>query len=180
MTTVTTNEATGSIDVGALPSAPSLARRFIRTLMRAWGLADQAEAVDAAELLISEVTTNAVRATGRSEGPTEAIPGETVATIRLRARLTEAGLVVEVWDNSPDQPALGCAADDEEGGRGLFLVNALAADWGCAQERLPPRGTPGKAVWFRLALRPTRPAVPARRPTAQPLPRRVPATVPTQ
>ncbi|MBR7838268.1 ATP-binding protein, partial [Actinospica durhamensis] len=168
MTTVTTNEASHSIDVGALPSAPSLARRFIRKLMHAWGLADQTEAVDAAELLISEITTNAVRATGRPEGPTEAEPGETVATIRLRARLTEAGLVVEVWDNSPDQPALGCSADNQESGRGLFLVNALAAEWGCAKETLPPQETPGKAVWFRLALRPTRPAVPAQRPTAQP------------
>ncbi len=159
MTTATTHGATYRIHLGALPDAPRRARRFITSLMAQWGLASERETVETLELLISEVTTNAVRATGRDSGPVDALSGETIPTIEVRARATDrtpttTEVVVEVWDNSPDTSPVppADAADDAEGGRGLFLIGALAHAWGCTEETLPPMDTPGKTVWFALLV----------------------------
>ncbi len=57
----------------------------------------------------------------------------------------DSRLRVEVTDDSPKMPAPRSAGLLEEGGRGLALVESLAADWG-----VQARG-PGKVVWFELA-----------------------------
>jgi hypothetical protein len=50
-----------------------------------------------------------------------------------------------VVDQSDEQPSPRSDTDQLGGGRGLKLVEALAASWGVA-----PDGK-GKAVWFELA-----------------------------
>lgn len=50
--------------------------------------------------------------------------------------------MLEVWDAGRTPPRLKAAGPDDEGGRGLWLVNALADRWGC---RYPVTG--GKIVW---------------------------------
>ncbi|MDD9378599.1 serine/threonine-protein phosphatase [Streptomyces sp. ZAF1911] len=119
-------------------TAPGRARRFARRALARWGLE---ELEDSLELLVSEVVTNAVR---YAERP-----------VTLRLLRTDV-LRCEVGDDSPQLPRQRRARDDDEGGRGLFLVNRMARRWGAT------RLSSGKVVWFELAL-PTAPVAPERR-----------------
>jgi anti-sigma regulatory factor (Ser/Thr protein kinase) len=88
-----------------------------------------------AELLISELASNAVR---HARTPFE---------VRIWARAT--GLRAEVVDGSAALPVLGERSVDSEQGRGLRIVESLASAWG-----VDHRGGK-KAVWFELGpLRP--------------------------
>ncbi|WAL97640.1 SpoIIE family protein phosphatase [Streptomyces sp. Je 1-369] len=104
------------------------ARELACDQLRAW---DLERLCDTAELLVSELVTNALR---YGDGD-----------IRLRL-LLDRTLVCEVWDASFVQPRRRRARDTDEGGRGLQLVGLLSAAWG---SRRTPRG---KTVWFELAL----------------------------
>ena len=114
-----------------LPSeltSASRARSLIRRPLRRWGLA---ELVPTAELLVSELVTNAVRyAQGK---------------IGLRLIL-EQGLVCEVLDESAALPRLRHPDDSDERGRGLQVVSQLAQRWGAR------RAAAGKVVWCELPV----------------------------
>ncbi|MFE9763274.1 SpoIIE family protein phosphatase [Streptomyces sp. NPDC005808] len=110
------------------PRSVGRAREYARTQLVSWGLEPL---VDTAELLVSELVTNALR---YGEGE-----------IRLRL-LLDRTLVCEVWDAGLVQPRRRRARDTDEGGRGLQLVGLLSAGWG---SRRTPRG---KTVWFELPL----------------------------
>lgn len=110
------------------PRSVGRAREHARTQLVSWGLEPL---VDTAELLVSELVTNALR---YGEGE-----------IRLRL-LLDRMLVCEVWDAGLVQPRRRRARDTDEGGRGLQLVGLLSAAWG---SRRTPRG---KTVWFELPL----------------------------
>lgn len=131
-----------ALRLSALPTAPQQARGFVAELLDQWHVA--AETVEIAELVASELVTNAVRHTGRIEGPTEPGATETVTVILVRVGLICGSVVVEVWDNSTDAPVPNDHPFDlnAEGGRGLFLVRELSKDWGYW---FPPMG--GKWVW---------------------------------
>ncbi|WP_244305403.1 SpoIIE family protein phosphatase [Kitasatospora cheerisanensis] len=111
----------------AEPTAVSRARRLVRHTLADWGV----EALtDTAELLVSELVTNAVRYAS--------------APIGVRLTLGEV-LLVEISDPLPDPPRERHASAGDEGGRGLELVRRLALRWGTRAEGL------GKVVWFELA-----------------------------
>ena len=63
------------------------------------------------------------------------------------------GLQIEVHDHGagvpqrPDQPV----PSHHQSGRGLLIIDALAAEWGYDPDE--PDGTGGKSVWFRLVPR---------------------------
>jgi serine phosphatase RsbU (regulator of sigma subunit)/anti-sigma regulatory factor (Ser/Thr protein kinase) len=104
------------------------ARSLIRRPLRRWGLA---ELQPIAELLVSELVTNAVRyAQGK---------------IGLRLIL-EGALVCEVLDDSAALPRLRHPDEDDERGRGLQVVSQVAQRWGAR------RSPSGKVVWCELAL----------------------------
>lgn len=64
----------------------------------------------------------------------------------LRLRRGASTVWVEVFDNDLRLPRIRSAAADDEGGRGLYLVEQLASRWGS-------RPTPdGKAVWFEMPM----------------------------
>jgi anti-sigma regulatory factor (Ser/Thr protein kinase) len=90
-----------------------------------------------AELLVTELVTNAVRHGGLSEDDV------VVMGVRLNGRI----LRVEVTDGGPGfDPALALERDPEAtGGWGLLLVSRIARRWGVV------RGTPNVA-WFELDL----------------------------
>ncbi|BBC33225.1 putative stage II sporulation protein E [Streptomyces graminofaciens] len=110
------------------PRSVGRAREYARARLTSW---DLEPLVDTAELLVSELVTNALR---YGEGE-----------IRLRL-LLDRTLVCEVWDAGLVQPRRRRARDTDEGGRGLQLVGLLSAGWG---SRRTPRG---KTVWFELPL----------------------------
>jgi anti-sigma regulatory factor (Ser/Thr protein kinase) len=105
-----------------------IARRFVSRLCRQASL--PGEICDAAVLLTSEVVTNAI------------VHGKTLVTIAVRVTAFEVR--VEVADGSLRMPAIRAAKLDDEGGRGLLIVLAVASRWG-VQERVD-----GKTVWFEM------------------------------
>ncbi|MBV1938642.1 SpoIIE family protein phosphatase [Streptomyces sp. BV286] len=121
-------ESVGDWTLPREPRSVGRAREFARNRLVGW---DLEPLVDTAELLVSELVTNALR---YGEGE-----------IRLRL-LLDRTLVCEVWDAGLVQPRRRRARDTDEGGRGLQLVGLLSAAWG---SRRTPRG---KTVWFELPL----------------------------
>ncbi|MGW2939601.1 ATP-binding SpoIIE family protein phosphatase [Streptomyces sp. NPDC001156] len=97
-----------------------------------WGLPD---AAFIAELVVSELVTNAIRYGG--------------SPVQLRLIRHDA-LICEVSDGANTAPHLRRARTYDEGGRGLFIVAQLAERWGTRQR------TDGKTIWAELALPPTR------------------------
>jgi anti-sigma regulatory factor (Ser/Thr protein kinase) len=125
--------------LAALPSAVPCARGHVRSVALEWGLADLAET---AELLASELVTNSVQASGRLR---------TTGTPVVRVWLTSdrESLVIHVWDASAAMPLRQEAGPGDDSGRGLTIIDALSADWGCYQE------ADGKVVWAMIT--PARP-----------------------
>jgi anti-sigma regulatory factor (Ser/Thr protein kinase) len=123
------------LELGALPTAVPCARLHARHLLWEWGLNDLAADT---ELLVSELVTNAVKATA----------GQQQAAIRLQLSSECASVRVEVWDADSRPPVLMDDPPDleEEGGRGLFLVATLSARW----DWYPTEQPTGKVVWCEL------------------------------
>ncbi|MEU3224363.1 SpoIIE family protein phosphatase [Streptomyces sp. NPDC006976] len=116
------------------PREVSRARRLVRGKLLDWELPD---AVESAELMVSELVTNAVKH-GR--------------THHIGLRLVRTGaLLCEVSDDEPAPASLLGVTANDEFGRGLVVVSSLAREWGTS-------GTArGKTVWFELVLsRPSR------------------------
>ncbi|ROV69980.1 ATP-binding protein [Streptomyces globisporus] len=135
------------------PGGVPEARHRVQEAMRAWG--EPAERIEAAALIVTELVTNAVQHT---------------STRRIRCRLLRStdGVRICVWNRgraripAPASPAdsaglpVGEAptagdleADDaldrlSEDGRGLLLVDALAARWGTRA------ALAGRLVWADL------------------------------
>jgi anti-sigma regulatory factor (Ser/Thr protein kinase) len=145
-----------SLTLDATVAAVSSARRFARSAVTWWGLGVLAED---AELVVSELAANAVRASGAADPP-DARGGDPgpLATIQLRVLAYQAGVVVEVWDSHPGSPVRRDPVPDQEGGRGLVIIAALCREWGCFHT-----AEGDKVVWAELVL-PAGPLTPARLP----------------
>jgi anti-sigma regulatory factor (Ser/Thr protein kinase) len=123
------------LELAALPSAVPCARGHVRSVALEWGLPGLA---DTAELLTSELMTNAIRASApltASEPP----------VVRLWLISDQASIVIRVWDASSEMPIRHPARPDAERGRGLLLVEALGADWGAYRKE------DGKVVWVTVS-----------------------------
>jgi anti-sigma regulatory factor (Ser/Thr protein kinase) len=131
-----------SLDLRPIPSAVPSARLHARTVLCEWGMPSIART---AELIVSELVTNALPAAVEAAGGSEPRP------VRLRLTREPESVLVEVWDASPDAPAvrpLGPPADDPgEHGRGLVLVQAFSASWGYYTA-----AGGGKTVWSRITV----------------------------
>jgi len=130
------------LPLGALPTAVPCARRYTGVILGEWGLAALA---DSAELIVSELVTNSVQATTDPDGqPRYGEAGLPVMHLRLAS--DHARVLVEVWDSVTRPPAARQARSDEEGGRGLALVEALSDRW----DWTVVPGWSGKVVWAEL------------------------------
>jgi anti-sigma regulatory factor (Ser/Thr protein kinase) len=122
----------------ALPTAPACARGHVRSVAHEWGLPELA---DTAELLVSELVTNAVRASQQLNARAD-MPATPV--VRIWVASDGLSLVIRVWDASSEVPVRRHGAPDEIGGRGLMIVEALSKEWGTYQEN------GGKVVWVLI------------------------------
>ncbi|OKI67793.1 hypothetical protein AMK15_07095 [Streptomyces sp. MJM1172] len=117
------------------PHAPARARALLRAQFTEWDIG--AEPTDSAELLLSELVTNAVRHARAPHGR-----GIGVRLARydgvLRVEVADAGPLVKLTPQ--------VVADGDEQGRGLAIVAALAERWG----QCPRRNGVGKAVWAEV------------------------------
>lgn len=115
----------------ALPPAPTSPRearvRAARELEE-WGDADARHAV---LLLISELVTNAV------------IHARSTVTVDLDVT-DEGPVLVRVHDESTIRPTARGPQSDVPGGRGMHLLESLAARWG-----VEASGS-GKSIWFEV------------------------------
>lgn len=125
---------TASLIACTLPSTPysvQLARFYVRAALAHHELGDYAED---AEMVTSELVTNAIEHAGAPQFGLELI------------RLADSGAVaVIVTDPSPNPPVRRKVSMDGEHGRDLAIVNALSARWGWRPE------DPGKTVYAILA-----------------------------
>lgn len=105
----------------------ALARKFVMDAIHRLGRDRYA---DVAELLTSELVTNAVLHAG--------------TPVHLTVSDEAEGLRVEVTDRSAGAPQRRRYSAEAATGRGLALVEALASAWGTRV------AAPGKTVWFTL------------------------------
>ncbi|MFJ8884971.1 SpoIIE family protein phosphatase [Streptomyces sp. NPDC102402] len=110
------------------PAAVGRARELATGQLGRWGLEELSFAT---ELVVSELVTNAVR---YAEGPLH------VRLIRDRT------VLCEVADAGHTSPHLRYSGDEDEGGRGLFIVAQLVQRWGTRYTRS------GKTIWTEQPL----------------------------
>ncbi|MFE9476900.1 ATP-binding protein [Streptomyces griseofuscus] len=132
---------------------PQRLRRLVREGLAYWG---HGELVESAELLLTELSTNALR---YSSGP----------DISVCVCLKDGLCVIEVSNSSSGRPEVCHAGPADEGGRGLFLVDALAAAWGVSPD--------GTTTWCTLPL-PEGPPDMERAAVTAPVLREIPITLP--
>jgi anti-sigma regulatory factor (Ser/Thr protein kinase) len=101
-----------------------------------WGLA---ELTETAELLVSEIATNALRASRALRQP---LP----SPVHLWLRADGRRLLVTVWDANPQPPIRRQVGHDAVSGRGLTIVQALSSRWGWYE----PPDMGGKCVWCQI------------------------------
>jgi anti-sigma regulatory factor (Ser/Thr protein kinase) len=118
----------GTLALVALPTSPFWARRYTRQFLDSCqGMSEDTAAT--AELLVSELVTNAVRFSGdpaRALGYSERADA---GLISLSLRHFRDGLLIEVFDTDTHPPVLPGADNDADNGRGLMLVAALSKEW---------------------------------------------------
>ena len=132
--------------LAALVTSAALSRLFVRGVCACWQLDEACTGI--AELLVSELASNAVQASGVTKSRPVGTPVDTqLKLIGIRLLELEDSLVIEVWDTSPQPPKLLTPSDELEHGRGLQLVDALSVRWGHYDARMG-----GKVVWCQLAL----------------------------
>ena len=109
------------------PRSAAVARRFVQATLHAW---EWPGADDVVSLLVSELVTNALLH----------------ARTDVRVHVTQKGtrMRVAVTDHAVRQPTHRDHTAGSTTGRGLELVDALAAEWGVDSVR------GGKTVWFEL------------------------------
>jgi PAS domain S-box-containing protein len=148
----------------------SEARRHAQLTFERWGLSRHQ--TELACLLVSEVVTNVVlhttaparrhhrmalaRAGARPAAAAprgwdgdefdDGFPEQPARTFTLRLRRGAAAVWVEVFDTDMRLPRIRSAAETDEGGRGLYLVDQLATRWGSRPTK------DGKAVWFEVPV----------------------------
>jgi anti-sigma regulatory factor (Ser/Thr protein kinase) len=138
--------------MGALPTAPGLARAFTALALGSWALAGMPDLLDVSELIASELSTNVVRsATGQDGNAVYRADGR-LTQMWLRLMSDRAQVQIEIWDNLPQSagvPVLRDPEESEEHGRGLQMVDRLSRDWGWS---LVP-AMRAKFVWVLLDVR---------------------------
>lgn len=131
--------------LAGMPSAVGRARAYARWVLSTWQLSSM---VDTVELLVSELVTNAVKATGVVDEPVdEGRLAGTLSPVYLSLSALADTLLVEVWDASSTPPLRRVASETDETGRGLILVQALSKEWGCEVLQ-----TGGKIVWCKCLI----------------------------
>lgn len=118
------------------PRGARLARLLTAERLNAWGIPYGTQDSDTLALLVAELATNAVRHVGACG-----------RDFRLRVLVIDGLALLEVSDaNAETRPAVRPPDPEAGSGRGLLLVEALAARWGVRDR------PPGKTVWCEYEL----------------------------
>ncbi|CAM5572651.1 ATP-binding protein [Streptomyces pilosus] len=130
-------------ELAAHPGSPAQARRLTRARLTGWSVCE--DTCDTAELVVSELVTNAIVHTASSHIVCELHDGGDLVRIAVR----DEGC-------APDRPRANTRQrPEDEHGRGLLLVDALCHSWGAHEQG------PGLLVWADLPHRADLPPEPA-------------------
>lgn len=119
------------LDIGVNPQEVQHARRHARRLLHQDGLSCLS---GDAEILISELVTNAIEASRQQSDASQ---------VQLALLCDGTQLLIMVRDTSPEVPQLVQADAADDRGRGLLLVSQLSAQWGWSYLSAKT----GKLVW---------------------------------
>ncbi|MFG2004290.1 ATP-binding protein [Spirillospora sp. NPDC048911] len=101
------------------------------------------ELVGDGQTVVSELVTNALHQNSRDGSPARHVP--------FVLYENDGRPLVEAWDAILGEvPRIKCATEEDLGGRGLLIVNDLAARWGYRHATLWPNGPMWKCVWALL------------------------------
>lgn len=117
------------------PDSIPAARSFLARLLDGWGVED--EVIDDATLLTSELMANAVQ--------------HGAGLVNLKIEVEDGLLHVGVHDDATETPVVNDPSPTRPGGRGMWIVQSIARDWGSESNG----DGPGKTVWFELTALPT-------------------------
>ena len=120
-----------SAEFAAQADAPRAARQFVAGALRRSG--HDESLIDDAQLVVSELATNAIRHAG--------------SAFSVTTRVGESSVRISLHDASSAEPRLRDEGPRAISGRGLTLIAALAAGWGAELT------SEGKTVWAELAAR---------------------------
>ena len=123
------------LELAALPTAVPCGRLHATQVLWEWKLD---HLVDDAETLVSELLTNAVKASWSPHG---------AGLLALRLLADRQRLLIEVWDQSPADPQPRAADDESESGRGFTVIEALSHRWGFRRVSVAR-----KVVWCELVV----------------------------
>lgn len=143
------------LTLAALPTAVGCSRMLVRYALATVGLK---QLIEPAELVMSELVTNAVKSTGVMDNEPRWTELHDLALVRIRLVGTRTSLFVEVWDRDETLPIVQAPTLDAENGRGLFIVEATCKRW----DAFRANGG-GKVVWGELEI-PPETLMPARLP----------------
>jgi hypothetical protein len=129
------------LELAALPTAAPCARLHTNLVLREWHLDGL---VQTATQVVAELVSNAVQAsTGLTGSRFAGVWAPGTPPVRMWLSADEHRVVIQVWDGSDRPPAPQPMAPEADSGRGLLLVGALSAEWGC----YTPEKSSGKVVW---------------------------------
>lgn len=129
-----------SLELAVTPAAVRTARHWAATVLAGSDSASGTELVDEVVLLVSELVTNAIQAASTLRKSAKPRVWLAIAGSRERVR-------IEVHDSAQVAVPATCQRDgDQESGRGLEVISALATTWGWQPEPC------GKVVWCELGV----------------------------
>jgi anti-sigma regulatory factor (Ser/Thr protein kinase) len=124
--------------LGPVHTAPATARGSTTEFLLSCGLSELAEA---AQLVVSELVTNAMLASRALISERRPLPPPMGFSISA----SPDWVLVEVWDCSDVPPVITAPGEFSENSRGLLLVEAYANRWGWYPVQR------GKRVWAVIA-----------------------------
>jgi anti-sigma regulatory factor (Ser/Thr protein kinase) len=120
------------------PEEVAAARRFVRGGLTRGGLTRGSDALETAQLLVSETVTSSLD---------QSAPNRGAGTLEVGYALVGRKLRVEVSDDGgPARLRRRIHAVRSAGGRGLELVRALASRWGVRES------SAGRTIWFEVDI----------------------------
>jgi len=120
--------------------APHAARSFASEILTAWEM--KASDIEAVQLVVSELVTNALR--HAPESPAITLQLLLAGDGSVQVRVSDSGRGAPERRSPPD-PGTGI-----ENGRGVWIVDAFTHHWGTE-----PDGHGGKTIWCEIRTEPT-------------------------
>jgi anti-sigma regulatory factor (Ser/Thr protein kinase) len=120
------------------PEEVAAARRFVRGGLTRGGLTRGSDALETAQLLVSETVTSSLDQSARNRGAGTIEVGYALVGRRVRVEVSD--------DGGPARLRRRIHAVRSAGGRGLELVRALASRWGVRES------SAGRTIWFEVDI----------------------------